>query len=160
MKIKVPASNKPQTIIIKEKKGGCGCLMAIVLSVGLVWVMHSCYYNIQEEAERYRAYEASLTPAQKAARDIEKPNEISLDFQIRGCLKRYLNDPSSYSPIETRYSDHKDGYAYFHIYRAKNAYGAYIKDCCGLLCATNTGKRVWTFYTQDQCEELLRGIKK
>lgn len=160
MKIKVPASDKPQTIIIKEKKGGCGCLVALIISGLLVWMMYSCCSSIHESAMEIASASKTLTPAQRAAQDIAKPNEIALDFQIRGCLRKYLNDPSSYSPIETRYADHKDGYAYVHIYRAKNAFGAYIKDCCGLLCATNTGKRVWTFYTQDQCEELLKGIKK
>ena len=75
MKIKVPASDKPQTIIIKEKKGGGGCLAALIISGLLVWMMYSCCSSIHESAREIASANKNLTPAQKAARDIEKPNE-------------------------------------------------------------------------------------
>lgn len=145
-------------IIVVEKKrgGGCGCLLALALSAGIVWFMYSCHSDMQRTASEIRATEAAKTPEQRAAEAIAKPNSIALDFQISGTMKRYLKDPDSYKPGDIRYHDHPNGYAYFHDYRAKNSFGGYTQEVCGFLCATNTGKRVWTFYNQDALPQLLK----
>jgi len=99
---------------------------------------------------------AAKTPEQRAAAAIAKPHADAVALQFSGSLRKYLKDPDSYKPGEYRYHDHPRGYAYFHDYRAKNGFGGYAQEACALLCATNTGKRVWTFYSQDDVPALLK----
>ena len=75
-------------------------------------------------------------------------------------LRNYLNDPDSYKPGLLRHGAHPQGYAFIQEFRAKNAFGAMIKQSAGLLAATNTGEIAWTFYTPDQTPALLREVMK
>ena len=162
MKIKIPKGAETQNgqtvIVVKEKKSGvgCGCLFVLALAVGIVWLMHSCYSDMEQTAARIRAEEAAMTPEQKAAREIEKPMIENVHLLFSKAMRENLRDPDSYKPGSYRYHDHPRGYAYFHDYRAKNGFGGYNQEVCGLLCATNTGKRVWTFYNQDTVPDLLK----
>lgn len=162
MKIKIPKGAETQNgqtvIVVKEKKSGvgCGCLFVLALAVGIVWLVHSCYSDMEQTAAMMRAEEAAMTPEQKAAREIEKPMIENVHLLFSKAMRENLRDPDSYKPGSYRYHDHPRGYAYFHDYRAKNGFGGYNQEVCGLLCATNTGKRVWTFYNQDTVPDLLK----
>ncbi|MBQ1344774.1 MAG: hypothetical protein IIY62_00285 [Kiritimatiellae bacterium] len=145
-------------IIVVEKKrgGGCGCLVALALAAGVVWMMYSCHSDMQRTAAQIRAEEAAKTPEQRAAEAISKPLDDLLPLKFSQALRQNLRDPDSYKPGSIRYHDHPNGYAYFHDYRARNGFGGYTQEVCGLLCATNTGKRAWTFYNQDALPQLLK----
>ena len=162
MKIKLPkganAQNGQTIIVVKEKKSGCGggCLLALLLSGAVCWVMFSCFQDQQQVAAEIREREASMTPAERAARDMAKPLDEVVALNFDRALRKNLKDPDSYNPGSIRYHDHPQGYAYFHEYRAKNGFGGYVKEICGLLCATNSGKRVWTFYNQDAVTGLFK----
>jgi hypothetical protein len=167
MKIKLPKGAEAQSgqtvIVVKEKKGGggCGCLFMLALAAGICWLMFSCHSDMEQNKARIRAEEAAKTPEQRAAEAVAKPPADILPLKFSQSLKQYLRDPDSYKPGDIRYHDHPRGYAYFHDYRAKNGFGGYTQEVCGLLCATNTGERVWTFYGQDAVPGLLKecGIK-
>lgn len=162
MKIKLQkgaeAHNGQTVIVVEEKKSshGCGCLFALALAVGVVWLMFSCHSDMEQTKARIRAEEAAKTPEQRAAEAIARPLDDILPLKFAQSLKQYLRDPDSYKPGDIRYHDHPRGYAYFHDYRAKNGFGGYTQEVCGLLCATNTGKRVWTFYNPDAVPSLLK----
>lgn len=166
MKIKVPkgveTQNGQTVIVVKEKKSGCGggCLLVLLLLGGLIALMYPSIKSASEAADRAvaesRAREAAMTPEQKAAREIEKPMIENVHLLFSKAMRENLRDPDSYKPGSYRYHDHPRGYAYFHDYRAKNGFGGYNQEVCGLLCATNTGKRVWTFYNQDTVPDLLK----
>lgn len=166
MKIKVPkgaqAQNGQTIIVVKEKKSGCGggCLLVLLLAGGLIALMYPGFKRASESADRAvaesRAREAAKTPEQRAADAIAKPLDDILPLKFSQALRQSLRDPDSYKPGSYRYHDHPKGYAYFHDYRAKNGFGGYNQEVCGLLCATNTGKRVWTFYNQDAVPDLLK----
>lgn len=171
MKIKIPrcteAQNSQEIIIIKDKKRGCGggCLLVLLIAGGLIALIYPNMKHASEAshlaaAER-RAREADMTPEQKAAREIEKPMIENVQLIFSNAMRENLRDPDSYKPGSYRYHDHPKGYAYFHDYRARNGFGGYNQEVCGLLCATNTGKRVWTFYNQDAVADLLNecGVK-
>ena len=145
-------------IIVVEKKrgGGCGCLAILAMAAGVVWMMYSCHSDMQQTAAEIRAHEAAKTPEQRAADAIAKPMTDVVSLQFSRALKENLRDPDSYKPGAIRYHDHPNGFAYFHDYRAKNGFGGYTQEVCGFLCATNTGKRVWTFYNQDALPQLLK----
>ena len=143
-------------IVVERKRHGCGCFFMLALAALVVWVVYSCHSDMQKTAAEIRAHEASLTPEQRAAEAIAKPNDLALNLQIRSSLRRFLKDPDSYKPGETRFHSHPNGYAYFHDYRAKNSFGGYTREVCGFLCATNTGRRVWTFYSQADLPVLLK----
>ena len=145
-------------IVVKERRSGrgCSCLFALALAVGVVWLIYSCHSDMEQEKARIRAEEAAKTPEQRAAEAIAKPLDDILPLKFSQSLKQYLRDPDSYKPGAIRYHDHPRGYAYFHDYRAKNGFGGYTQEACALLCATNTGKRVWTFYNQDAVPALLK----
>ena len=145
-------------IIVVEKKrsGGCGCLVALALAAGVVWVMHSCYSDMERTAAEIRAEEAAKTPEQRAAEAISKPMPDILPLKFSQAMRKYLRDPDSYKPGDIRYHDHPQGYVYFHDFRARNGFGGYSQEVCGFLCATNTGKRVWTFYSPDTVPQLLK----
>ena len=145
-------------IIVVEKKrgGGCGCLVALALAAGVVWMMYSCHSDMQRTAAQFRAEEAAKTPEQRAAEAIAKPLDDIIPLKFSQALRQNLKDPDSYKPGSIRYHDHPNGYAYFHDYRARNGFGGYTQEVCGLLCATNTGKRAWTFYNQDALPQLLK----
>lgn len=171
MKIKIPrgteAKSSQTIIVVKEKKRGCGggCLLVLLLAGGLIALIYPNMKSASEAADRAdaerRAREEAMTPEQKAAREIEKPMIENVQLMFSKAMRENLRDPDSYKPGSYRYHDHPKGYAYFHDYRAKNGFGGYNQEVCGLLCATNTGKRVWTFYNQDAVADLLNecGVK-
>ena len=85
-----------------------------------------------------------------------QPSNIELELMISNTMRRELNDPSSYSPIGTRIARHPEGFAYVHEFRAKNGFGALVKDSWGFLYSTNHSS--WTFYTRDALPDLLKDI--
>lgn len=151
-----------KVIVVKERRrGSCGCILCVLLSAGVVWLIYSCHQDMERTAAQIRAQEAALTPEQRAARAIEKPLDDIIPLKFANALKPYLRNPDSYKPGSVRYHDHPRGYVYFHDYNAQNGFGGYAREVCGLLCETNTGQRVWTFYTHDQVDVLFRecGVK-
>ena len=143
-------------IVVERKRHGCGCFFMLALAALVVYFVYSCHEDTQRHISEYNAREAAKTPEQRAAEAIAKPNDLALNLQIRSSLRRFLKDPDSYKPGETRFHSHPNGYAYFHDYRAKNSFGAVTKEVCGFLCANNTGRRVWTFYPQADLPILLK----
>lgn len=151
-----------KVIVVKNQEGcftqtlnlGCAFVFAIVglLVLGSCWVMHKATEDAPE-----RPSGASVRSYAKSSTLTAPPSEI-VSMMLRKSLRDYMNDPSSYQPGNTRIGDHPDGFAYVHEYRGKNAFGATIKDMCGMLCKTNTGKYAWTFYDRDQLPELLRDV--
>ena len=119
-------------------------------------MINSCNSDLERSAADYRAREAAKTPEERAADTISKPMPDILPLKFSQAMRKYLRDPDSYKPGDIRYHDHPNGFAYFHDYRAKNGFGGYTQEVCGFLCATNTGKRVWTFYNQDAVPQLLK----
>lgn len=128
-----------------------GCLTIIII-LGLV------IYSFYDAAER--SAPSGRTNTQAAATDDPRPlpEVVSMMF-AKGC-REYMNDPDSYKPGAIRTGDHPEGFAYIHEFRGKNAFGAMIKDMCGLLYATNKSTRAhaWTFYNRDELPELLKDV--
>lgn len=159
MKIK---QNDKTIIIVKEKKSGCGggCLLLLLLVGGVVALVYPSVKRAGEIADRARAdleaREAAMTPEEKSARKVAKPIHDIVKLHFAQALRDNLREPDSYKPGSYRYHDHPQGYAYFHDYRAKNGFGGYTQEVCGMLCATNTGERVWTFYDRDALPDLLK----
>ena len=131
------------------------CFLGVILIAG---VFFWNFFSAIEEDRQERPGRPSGASARQDAQSstlTAPPSEI-VSMMLRNALRDYMNDPSSYQPGSTRVGDHPDGFAYVHEYRGKNALGATIKDMCGMLCKTNTGKYAWTFYNRDQLPELLK----
>lgn len=92
------------------------------------------------------------------AATIEQPDKIIVELMFQKTLRKHLNDPDSYKPGVLKFSPHAKGYAYIHEFRAKNAFGGYVKQYAGLLASTNTGEIAWTFYPPDQISQFVTEI--
>ena len=141
-------SEKPEKIIVvKERRSGC--LTQFLLIVGVVFAIG--FYLVGRNNE-----DQSSQPAAASRDPNDPPSRLSLDFMLQKAAKKYLNDPSSYSPIETKIARHPDGYFFFHEFRAKNPLGAIVKSEFGLLYSTNSTS--WTFVDRDALPAVMNEI--
>jgi hypothetical protein len=147
-----------------SNSSGCGCLIAIILSGLVCFWMYQEYKDADESRARRAAEEAAKTPEQREreriAAIVSKPDMMLVDMQFAEGLRRYLNNPDSYKPTKTTKCYQPEyGYAWMHEFRAKNGFGAYIKDACGLTYNTNiNAKTRWTFYAPDQMNSFAAQI--
>ena len=134
------------------------CFLGVILIAGVFfWNFFSAIEEDRQERPGRPSGASVRSDAHSSTLTARTPPDADLvAFMFRKALRDYMNDPSSYQPGSTRIGDHPDGFAYIHEYRGKNAFGATIKDMCGMLCKTNTGKYAWTFYNRDQLPELLK----
>lgn len=126
-----------------------GCL-AVIAIAGVF------FYSVYQSIEKIDSAAASAPerPRDKNA----KPDNMVVELMFRKAVRDYMNDPDSYKPGSIRMGDHPDGFAYVHEFRGKNAFGAMIKDMCGLLFQTNS--QSWTFYNKDQLPDLLKDVSQ
>lgn len=130
--------------------------------------MHSCMSGFTAARERAKQNHTSptdtnKTPATKQQppqNPLSEPDPIIAETMFQRALRDYLHDPSSYKPGLLRHGAHPKGYAFIQEFRAKNAFGAVIKQSAGFLAATNTGEITWTFYDPEQTPALLREVMK
>lgn len=178
----------PVTIQQKITQNGCGagcgkgCLILAALIIGfLAFATHSCTSNFRQLREKSTTTtsvtldqpppkteaEVATTKEQlpnaatekiTAADPLAEPEPIIAEMMFRKSLRDYLNDPNSYTPGLLRHAAHPQGYAFIQEFRAKNAFGAMIKQSAGLLASTNSGTIAWTFYTPEQTPALIREI--
>lgn len=155
--------NKPEKIIVvRERRRGCGIFSLLIL----IAIIYGGYRlaidwksDLDRETER-KIYElehgSGVTIDELIARECAPPTDAEVMAAFRDALKPRLHDPSSYKPADTRGPHpHPNGRAYVQSYRAKNRLGATVLERAGLLCATNLGRRVWTYYDSDQLSDLL-----
>ena len=159
------------TITMKNKTGktslgSIGCLIILVAGFFFMRSFTSDFKAARERAKQAKPTQATTNqpPAQEP-----KPNQVNplaetepiiAETLFRDALRNYLNDPDSYKPGMLRHGAHPQGYAFIQEFRAKNAFGAMIKQTAGLLASTNTGKITWTFYTPEQTPDLLLEVMK
>lgn len=117
------------------------CFLGVILIAGVFfWNFFSSIEDGRQERPGRPSGASVRSDAQSSTSTARTPPDADLvAFMFRKALRDYMNDPSSYQPGSTRIGDHPDGFAYVHEYRGKNAFGATIKDMCGMLCKTNTG---------------------
>lgn len=123
-------------IVVKEKRRGCGC-GTLILFAALAVVAWIYYAN--EDAARY-IRENSNRPV---VEDHGPPSKVALEIKIDQAVRKFLNDPGSYSPIDTKAAYCKDGFIFIHQFRARNAFNAIVKDQFGLIYSTNECK--WAY---------------
>lgn len=155
--------NKPEKIIIvRERRHGCGIfslLIVIALIYGGYRLTLEWKSDLDRETER-KIHElehgSGVTIDELIARECAAPTADEIMAVFRNTLKDRLHDPASYKPVDTRGPHpHPLGRAYVQSYRAKNRLGATVLERAGLLCATNLGRRVWTYYDESQLSDLL-----
>jgi len=149
--------------VIVQKNSSClsGCVIGVAIIIGaLVLCMKSCANSVREIQKEQAKREAMKTPEQRAAEAIAKPPLDAVKWKFADAIREYLNDPSSYQPGTIREGPHENGYAYVQEFRAKNAFGAYIKQQAGFLIATNTGELAWTFYSPEALPALISEVMR
>ena len=160
----------PRVTIYQRSGGagcGIGCAIGGVLMLAIVLLLaKSCAVTLDAAAKHAQHDQAGQNTtnqqatAASARNSLSEPDPIIAELMFSKALRNYLNDPDSYKPGMLRHGAHPQGYAFIQEFRAKNAFGAMIKQAAGLLAATNTGEIAWTFYTPDQTPELLREVMK
>ena len=136
------------------------CFLGVILIAGIFfWNFFSAIEEDRQERQGRPSGASARQDAQSSTSNARTPPDADLvAFMFRKALRDYMNDPDSYKPTNTRIGNHPKGWAYVHEFRGKNAFGAMIKDCCGLLCSTNSGDYSWTFYDRDQLPDLLKDV--
>lgn len=157
-------------VTIYQRNGGSGCGIGcaiggvLMLAIALL-LAKSCAVTVDAAKHAQHDQAGQNTTKQQAtaasaSNSLSEPDPIIAELMFRKSLRNYLNDPDSYKPGLLRHGAHPQGYAFIQEFRAKNAFGAMIKQSAGLLAATNTGEIAWTFYTPDQTPGLLREVMK
>jgi hypothetical protein len=157
--------------VIINKNSSClsGCVLGVAIIVGvLAFYIKSCESTHESNAERakrevvkaHEQHEAEKTPEQREAEKTAKPPIEAVKWKFADAIREFLHDPSSYQPGIIREGPHENGYAYVQEFRAKNAFGAYIKQQAGFLIATNTGELAWTFYSPEALPTLIREVMR
>ena len=118
---------KPAEVVVKQKKEmGCGGLLVIAF---LAMFIYGTFSSISDDAA------PKAPPVPKTAEQI-RADKVHSAFSgwdgahrsLQRLVKKNLNDPDSYSHIETLYSD-KGDHVYIEMkYRAKNGFGGYVVE--------------------------------